>query len=60
MKFNLPRGTSVVLKDSEGFDVDADVFDELVRTTNTSFKILFSNKSGKKLARLAAMFNKYK
>ncbi|XP_056608550.1 uncharacterized protein LOC130426051 isoform X2 [Triplophysa dalaica] len=45
MKFNLPRGTSVVLKNSEGFDVDADVFDELVRTTNASFKILCSDKS---------------
>ncbi|XP_057203157.1 uncharacterized protein LOC130562266 isoform X2 [Triplophysa rosa] len=44
-KFNLPPGTSVVLTDSEGFDVDADVFDELVRTTNVSFKILYSDKS---------------
>lgn len=44
-KFNLPPGTNVVLTDSEGFDVDADVFDEVVRTTNPSFKILFGHKS---------------
>ncbi|ROL48390.1 hypothetical protein DPX16_4216 [Anabarilius grahami] len=39
-KFNLPYGANVVLKDSAGVDVDADIFDELVRTSKVSFKIL--------------------
>ncbi|XP_026054773.1 uncharacterized protein LOC113040726 [Carassius auratus] len=39
-KFNLPHGANVVLKDSAGVDVDADIFDELVRTSKVSFKIL--------------------
>ncbi len=33
------------LKDSAG--VDADIFDELVRTSKVSFKILDGDKSGK-------------
>ncbi|KAK2907051.1 hypothetical protein Q8A67_006036 [Cirrhinus molitorella] len=39
-KFNLPHGANVVLKDSAGVDVDADIFDELVKTSKVSFKIL--------------------
>ncbi len=35
------------LKDSAGVDVDADIFDELVRTSKVSFKILDGDKSGK-------------
>lgn len=39
----------MVLKDSAGVDVDADIFDELVRTSKVSFKILDGDTAGKKL-----------
>ncbi|RXN38196.1 hypothetical protein ROHU_001343 [Labeo rohita] len=45
-KFNLPHGANVVLKDSAGVDVDADIFDELVRTSKVSFKILDCDTAG--------------
>ncbi|KAF4109198.1 hypothetical protein G5714_010271 [Onychostoma macrolepis] len=44
-KFNLPHGANVVLKDSAGVDVDADIFDELVRTSKVSFQIWNDDKS---------------
>lgn len=49
-KFNLPPGTNVVLKDSAGVAVDADIFDEFVRTSKASFRIVYHDQSGKKLA----------
>ncbi|KAF4118756.1 hypothetical protein G5714_000807 [Onychostoma macrolepis] len=46
-KFNLLHGANVVLKDSAGVDVDvdADIFDELVRTSKVSFQIWDGDKS---------------
>ncbi|XDV16209.1 hypothetical protein PO909_016025 [Leuciscus waleckii] len=44
-KFNLPNGSKVILKDSAGVDVDADIFDELVRSSKVSFKVLDGEKS---------------
>lgn len=38
-KFNLLKGTKVILRDSAGVDVDADIFDELVRSSKVSFKL---------------------
>lgn len=39
-----------------GVDVDSDIFDELVRTSNASFKVLVGDKSGKKLKQHSVMF----
>ncbi|XP_030613062.1 uncharacterized protein LOC115799910 [Archocentrus centrarchus] len=39
-KFNLASGVSVDLKDSSGVDVDADIFDELLRSATVSFKVV--------------------
>jgi len=39
-KFNLPNGTKVILKDSARVDVDADIFDELMRSSKVSLKVL--------------------
>lgn len=55
-KFNLPNGSKVILKDSAGVDVDADIFDELVRSSKVSFKVLDGEKSGKKLKQHSVMF----
>ncbi|XP_028456286.1 uncharacterized protein LOC114570240 [Perca flavescens] len=38
-KFNLPNEPDVNLQDSSGVDVDADIFDELVRSAAVSFKV---------------------
>lgn len=45
-KFNLPNGADVYLKDSSGVDVDADIFDELLRSATVSLKAFIKN-SGK-------------
>ncbi|XP_074523915.1 uncharacterized protein LOC141788757 [Halichoeres trimaculatus] len=37
-KFDLPGSTSLVLKDSAGVEVDADIFDELLKSSQVSFK----------------------
>lgn len=39
-KFNLASGVCVDLKDSSGVDVDADIFDELLRSATISFKVV--------------------
>ncbi|XP_051995024.1 uncharacterized protein LOC127652735 [Xyrauchen texanus] len=47
-KFNMPNGTNVVLKDSAEVDVDSDIFDELVRSSNVSFKLGSGDKSAER------------
>ncbi|KAM3599323.1 uncharacterized protein V6R79_003644 [Siganus canaliculatus] len=37
-KFNLPGSTSLSLKDSSDVEVDADIFDELLKSSGVSFK----------------------
>ncbi len=44
-KVHLAAWSQCVLKDSAG--VDANIFDELMRTSKVSFKILDGDKSGK-------------
>ncbi|XP_043081307.1 LOW QUALITY PROTEIN: serine/threonine-protein kinase pim-1-like [Puntigrus tetrazona] len=48
-------------KDFAGVDVDADIFDELVRTSKVSFRLLDGDKAGKKLVNIlvADMVEKY-
>ncbi|XP_037387943.1 uncharacterized protein LOC119263450 isoform X2 [Pygocentrus nattereri] len=38
-KFGLPKETHVDLKDSSGIDVDSDIFDELVKSSQVSFVV---------------------
>ncbi|XP_013855814.1 uncharacterized protein LOC106511603 [Austrofundulus limnaeus] len=38
-KFSLASGVCLDLKDSSGVDVDADIFDELLRSSKVSFKV---------------------
>ena len=37
-KFNLPVSASLSLKDSAGMEVDLDIFDELLKSSEMSFK----------------------
>ncbi|KAJ8375057.1 hypothetical protein SKAU_G00056370 [Synaphobranchus kaupii] len=46
VKFDFPSGAHVNLKDSSGVDVDADVFDELVRGAAVSFKVFTEERCG--------------
>ncbi|CAL9698554.1 unnamed protein product [Knipowitschia caucasica] len=46
-KFNLINESDVALKDSSRVDVDADIFDELVRSAAVSFKV-FTGESAEK------------
>lgn len=46
VKFDFPNGSHVNLKDSSGVDVDADIFDELVRGAAVSFKVFTEEPCG--------------
>lgn len=48
-KFNLPGFTSLILKDSAGVEVDSDIFDELLKSSEVSFKAFTEECNGKKL-----------
>lgn len=37
-KFNLPGSASLILKDSSDVEVDSDIFDELLKSSEVSFK----------------------
>ncbi|XP_014909452.1 uncharacterized protein LOC106960717 isoform X2 [Poecilia latipinna] len=45
-KFNLASDICVDLKDSSGVDVDADIFDELLRSATVSFKVVTKHFGG--------------
>lgn len=47
VKFDFPNLSHVSLKDSSGVDVEADVFDELVRSAAVSFKVFTEEACGK-------------
>ncbi|CAL8342217.1 unnamed protein product [Arctogadus glacialis] len=49
-KFNLPNESDVDLKDSSGVDVDADIFDELVRSAAVSFKVFTEDSAEKEVS----------
>ncbi|CAL8361381.1 unnamed protein product [Arctogadus glacialis] len=49
-KFNLPNESDVDLKDSSGVDVDADIFDELVRSAAVSFKVFTGDSAEKEVS----------
>ncbi|XP_019741240.1 uncharacterized protein LOC109525283 isoform X2 [Hippocampus comes] len=49
-KFNLPNGAHVDLKDSSGVDVDADIFDKLLKFAPVSFKVSTGHAAENKLA----------
>lgn len=48
-KFSLPGFTSLVCKDSAGVEVDSDIFDELLKSSQVSFKASTLECNGKKL-----------
>lgn len=48
-KFNLPGLTSLILKDSAGVDVDSDIFDEVLKSSDVSFKVFTEEGNYKKL-----------
>ncbi|MGH0183418.1 UNVERIFIED_CONTAM: hypothetical protein FKN15_011590 [Acipenser sinensis] len=45
-KFNLPPEIHVDLKDSSGIEVDPDIFDELMTSSEVSFKVFTGEQSG--------------
>ncbi|KAL7835653.1 hypothetical protein SRHO_G00280000 [Serrasalmus rhombeus] len=45
-KFGLPKETHVDLKDSSGIDVNSDIFDELVKSSQVSFVVSTEESSG--------------
>ncbi|CAL8383707.1 unnamed protein product [Arctogadus glacialis] len=49
-QFNLPNESDVDLKDSSGVDVDADIFDELVRSAAVSFKVFTEDSAEKEVS----------
>ncbi|XP_062396086.1 uncharacterized protein LOC134086912 [Sardina pilchardus] len=49
-KFSLPNEPDVNLKDSSGVDVDADIFDELVRSAAVSFKVFTEDSAEKEVS----------
>ncbi|KAL7866045.1 hypothetical protein SRHO_G00112920 [Serrasalmus rhombeus] len=53
-KFGLPKETHVDLKDSSGIDVDSDIFDELVKSSQVSFVVSTEESSGDVLMVMSA------
>ena len=48
-KFNLSGFTALMLKDSAGVEVDSDIFDELLKSSQVSFKAFTEDCNGKKM-----------
>lgn len=48
VKFSLPAFTSLVMRDSAGVEVDSDIFDEVLRSSEVSFKAFTEEGNGKK------------
>lgn len=48
VKFSLPGSTNLVLMNSAGVEVDSDIFDELLKSSQVSFSVFTEECSGKK------------